>query len=145
MAQVLIAVRDPDLRKFVRMLLRSQYDLVEAANDDDALRLMRTSASALVVLIGDWPPAVSGEGILRACEQEPELQRHVYCLVSTNYEGLAPGFRELVDRLAVPIVPVPSDLHELLRIVQEAHARADSGIGTRAAWSANWSRKAQTK
>lgn len=128
MAHILLVQRDTDMRKLLHMVLRLDYRMEEANESETALRTLRAHAGSLVVLLGDWPRAYS-EKILRACENEPELQRHVYLLVSVNYEDFTPDFRGLLERLSVRVIRVPFELSELQAIVREASARADAAAG----------------
>lgn len=129
MAYILLVQRDADMRQLLRMVLRSSYELEEANDSEEALELLKESAQPLLVMLGDWPRAWSEE-ILRACERNPDLQRHVYMLVSVNHDGLAPEFRSLLERLSVRVVRVPFELSELEELVREAHACAVAQGGT---------------
>lgn len=123
MTRVLIVERDQDLRKLLRMVLRSERGLSEASDIEEALTTLRESAEPLVVVLGDWPPGASGEHILRASEHDESLRQHAYILVSTNYDGITPAFRDLLARLCVPMLPMPGDLSTLRGAVREAAAR----------------------
>lgn len=125
MAYILLVQRDADMRQLLRMVLRSSYMLEEASDSEEALEILRESEQPLLVMLGDWPRAWSEE-LLRTCEGDPELRRHVYMLVSVNHDGLAPGFRNLLERLSVRVVRVPFELSELEELVQEAYACADA-------------------
>ena len=125
MAPILLAQRDGDLRKLLRMVLRLDYSLEEVTDSEAALRRLRESAEPLVVILDDWPRARS-EDILRTIEHEPELQRHVYLLVSAHHDAIAPDFRSLLERLSVRVIRVPFDLSELRQVVREAHARMNA-------------------
>lgn len=129
MARILLFERDADLRRLLRMLLRADYTLTELTELDDALRTLRESAGPLVVVVGDWPPGASGERILRTAEHDAALRRHAYVLVSTNHDDLAPALRDLLARLSVPVVPMPSDLSVLQEAVRAARARVDRQSG----------------
>lgn len=129
MAHMLLFERDAGLRRLLRMLLRADYALTEVSDLDDALTMLRESAEPLVAVVGDWPPGASGERVLRIAEHDADLRRHVYILVSTNHDDLAPAFRALLARLSIPVVPMPSDLRVLQEAVRDAHARVDRQRG----------------
>ena len=123
-ARVLIVDDDAALRRMLTMVLEdAEWDVLEAKDGLEALGILRSSPSHLVVLL-DWRmPQMSGEEVLEAVKADPTLAtRHGYVLVTANAIAPAHHLVDLLRELSVPVVSKPFNIHELLGLVEsQAH------------------------
>jgi len=120
MVTVLIAEHDPEMRKLLHMMLRGEYTLIDAPDENLAVRRLTTSSERIVALLGAWPYGKPAAGVLRACLDNPALRRHAYVLISMRYDDLSEPFRLLLQQLNVTLLPVPFDLDSFLAVIHDA-------------------------
>jgi CheY-like chemotaxis protein len=114
---VLVADDEPNLRLLVRATIESHdYAVIEAADGDEAWRLLKAHRPAMA-LLDIRMPGRTGLDLVRAIRADPELSKMVVVLLTSKSEaediqaGLAAG----ADRyLTKPFSPL-----QLLTIVEE--------------------------
>lgn len=113
---------DPEIRHTVRIVLEDEgYAVVEAADGVEALHIVRTTTTALVVLLDLRMPRLDGMGVLQAVEADRKLlEQHAYVVMTANAPPLPDDLSAVLARLAVPVLSKPFDIDELVRIVREA-------------------------
>jgi CheY-like chemotaxis protein len=125
--RVLIVDDDAAIRATMRMLLEPEgYAVAEARDGRAALEAMRSSGSRAggVVLLDLMMPVLDGAGVLRTVSADKELaDTYAFVLVTAAANTITPALRELLARLAVPVVHKPFELEGLLAIVERAAAR----------------------
>lgn len=122
--RVLIVDDDAAIRATLRALLEEEgYAVAEACDGLTALEAMRSSPGG-VVLLDLMMPVLDGASVLRAVATEDDLaDAYVFVLVTAATNTRSPALRELLARLAVPVVHKPFELEELLAVVERAAAR----------------------
>ena len=118
MKTVLIADDEPSLRLLVNATIQSdEYDVVEAADGDEAWRLLREHKPC-VALLDVQMPGLTGLDLAQAIRSDPELEKTFVVLLTSKAQqtdiqaGLAAG----ADRyLTKPFSPL-----ELLSLVDRA-------------------------
>src|SRR5215813_607345 len=83
---VLVVDDDEPMRRLVSMVLEDdEWDVLEAKNGIDALAILRSSPSHLVVLLDWMMPEMSGEEVLDVVNSDRVLAtRHAYALITGN-------------------------------------------------------------
>jgi CheY-like chemotaxis protein len=124
MAHVLIAEDEGDLRQTLRTLLEGEgYTVGEAADGQQALDMIRSSPTALVVLMDVLMPMLNGIQVLEAVAADPALAaRDQYLLLTANDRPLLAAAGAVLAALGVTIVAKPFDIDDLLRAVAQAAA-----------------------
>lgn len=124
MGPVLIVDDDPTLREVLRAILEEEgYHVIEAAEGNTALHLLRTSPQRLVVLLDYLMPGVDGKGVVQAvCRDAILSTRHAYILLTARARISLPVM-ELAETLSMPVMRKPFDLEDLLVTVAEAQQR----------------------
>ncbi len=129
MAPILIVAGDPDLRTLLRMLLRRQYALTEVTSAKAALALLRASADPFVVILSSALTTTGEQSLLLHRDQDPELARHAFMLLTADPEGLSQDTRWRLAQLQIPIIAVPFELDGLLQEVGAIQARMAESAG----------------
>ncbi len=122
-APVLVVDDDDDIRACLREALQeSGYRVYEASNGREALHWMRTVPECLVVLLDLNMPIMDGFDVLRAVRHDMRLRRGHAFLVVTAYthRPIPADVADLLHGMAIPLVPKPFDLNELLDAVHAA-------------------------
>ncbi len=124
MGPVLIVDDDPTLREVLRAILEEEgYPVLEAAEGNTALQLLRTSPQRLVVLLDYLMPGVDGRGVVQVVSRDAALStRHAYILLTARARISLPVL-ELAETISMPVMRKPFDLEDLLVIVAEAQQR----------------------
>jgi len=123
-AQVLVVDDDLDIRSTLRIALEDEgYEVIEASDGIAALRALRASTIPMVVLLDLMMPRLDGEGVLEQVVSDRQLTRHIYLLVTAKRSAFPESLRSVLVRLAVPVLPKPLDLDQLLDVVAAASAR----------------------
>jgi CheY-like chemotaxis protein len=129
----LIVDDDPTLREVLRAILEEEgYSVLEAAEGQTALHLLRTSRERLVVLLDYLMPGVDGRGVIQTVSRDAVLSiRHAYILLTARARISLPVL-ELAGTLSMPVMRKPFDLEELLLVVAQAGQRlaADTSAGS---------------
>jgi CheY-like chemotaxis protein len=122
---VLVVDDDAPLRRVVRMMLEDdEWNVLEAKNGMEALDILRSSPSHLVVLLDWMMPEMSGEDVLNAVNSDRVLAtRHAYALFTANAALLTPHMRELLHELSVPLLAKPFSIQDLLSTVEDQAQR----------------------
>ena len=125
MAHVLIVDDDVDIRMSMRSLLEDLggHTVIEAEDGLAALEVLRTSEQSLVVLLDLLMPGLDGIGVLQAVAADERLAtRHAYVMVTVSRRATSQNFPDTLA-FAVPVVPKPFDIDNLLDTVAEAEQR----------------------
>lgn len=123
-AQVLVVDDDLDIRSTLRIALEDEgYEVIEASDGIAALRALRASTRPMVVLLDLMMPRLDGEGVLAQVMSDRQLTQHTYLLVTAKRSAFPESLRTVLGRLAVPVLPKPLDLDQLLDVVAAASAR----------------------
>jgi DNA-binding NtrC family response regulator len=123
MSQVLVAVKDTDLRATLRLLLEEPgYAASEARDLATTLRALLASPCPLVVLLDSHLPGChAAERILSLAADVEPIRRHTYVLCTTYSEGRLPRrLGDLVKAHSVPVIYMPFDLDEFFCAVDRA-------------------------
>jgi DNA-binding NtrC family response regulator len=100
----------------LRLQLRG-YEVLEAANGEEALQLAHADGRIGILVLDLKMPGMSGEQLLRHVRQmRPELP--VIVLTGMGEAGAPPG---LIEAGAFAILEKPGDLDDLIRAVEAAH------------------------
>ncbi len=128
---VLVVEDDEDIRESMRLILEGEgYQVLEAPDGAAGLAILQQSLSALVVLVDFRMPRMDGIAMLREVAKYDSLaRRHVYVLVTANYDQLPPGGADLIASLAVGTVKKPFDVDVLLSAVARACDALPGGRG----------------
>ena len=123
--RVLIVDDDEAIRETLRFALEDcGYDVLEAADGLSALRVLRTTAARLVVLLDLMMPGLDGAGVLGAVAGDARLaSQFAYILVTANTRTLTLAFANLLTNLRVATISKPFDLDTLLDVVRQASDR----------------------
>ncbi len=124
MTKVLVVDDDEPIREMLCMMLESSdYDVLHATNGVEALELLRTSSTRLVVLLDMFMPKLDGRGVLRAVVADSRLFTfHSYILLSADPD-LRTFTTETSPSFSVPVVAKPFEIDDLLQAVDQAVQR----------------------
>ena len=113
MAKILIVDDQPQFRRALRLALAVKgYDIQEAANGADALRLMRNEVPDLVLV--DWlMPGLDGSGLCRAIRTRSDVP----IIVVTSRQGAR---SEALSAGANDYISKPFAVDELLAHIESA-------------------------
>jgi len=119
---VLVVEDDKDIRESMRLILEGEgYRVLEAPDGAAGLAFLQQSLFALVVLVDFRMPRMDGIAKLHEVAKHDSLaRRHVYVLVTANYDQLPPGDAALIASLAICTVKKPFDVDVLLSAVARA-------------------------
>lgn len=122
---ILIVDDDEGIRETLHFMLEDAgYVVIEAANGAEALNVLRASEECLVVLLDVKMPVLNGEELLEAVASDSYvLQRHAYVVDTASPQALTPRMTELIAQLAIPFVPKPFGMDELLETIRRAACR----------------------
>lgn len=122
---ILIVDDDEGIRETLRFMLEDAgYIVLEAKNGVEGLDILRASPDPMVVLLDMKMPLLNGEQMLEAAVKEPDsLQRHVYIVDTASPQAITPRMMELITELAIPFVPKPFGMDEMLGTIQRAESR----------------------
>jgi CheY-like chemotaxis protein len=130
---VLIVDDDPALRRMIAMVLEDEeWTVLEAPDGPEALAVLRSHLSHLVVLVDGRLPTMTGEEVLLAVRADPQLMaRHAFVMVSGNALTPSPHLSKLLRELGVTVIAKPFSIDELLRTI-ESQARRLATAGEEA-------------
>ncbi len=119
---ILLVDDDQEIRNTLREALEEEgYEVCEAEDGIEALRLLRASMIPLVVVLDLRMPRLSGDALLQRVSTREHLPaKHTYLLITASRELLSPTSLRLLKRMDVPVTPKPFDLNDMLTLV--AHA-----------------------
>jgi CheY-like chemotaxis protein len=123
--RVLIVDDEASIRETVRVALEEEgYGTLEASDGMVAMKILRTSAESLVVLLDLLMWHMNGAEVLRALAEDPDLAgRHAYIVMTAQQRGVADETYALIARFAIPVLAKPFDITELYDAVAEAARR----------------------
>jgi two-component system, OmpR family, alkaline phosphatase synthesis response regulator PhoP len=128
MGSVLIVEDDPTLQELLREVLEEEgYCVLQAAEGNAALDLLRSSPQRLVVLLDYLMPGMGGKGLLQVVSRDATLSsRHAYILLTARLRISRPVL-ETAATLSMSVVRKPFDLDVLLATVAQAQQRLEAG------------------
>jgi CheY-like chemotaxis protein len=111
MGPVLIVDNDPTLQELLREILEEEgYRVLQAAEGNAALDILRRSPQRLVVLLDDLMPGMGGKGLLQVVSLDATLStRHASILLTARLRISRPVL-ETAATLSMPVVHKPFDL-----------------------------------
>jgi CheY-like chemotaxis protein len=120
MHTILVVEDDTDIREVVsETLARAGYEVVQAANGQEALDFLQTSHGPCLVLLDLMMPVLSGPELLEIMAQDQRLAALPVIVVSAIADrGSAPGVQRFLQK------PVTADL--LRQVVAEYCPRPPS-------------------
>lgn len=128
--RVLVADDDTAIRETICLLLRDeQYEVLEATNGRDALKLMRDSDEPLIVLLDMWMPGMSGEAtLLSTLTEDHWLQRYGFIVITANPQHISDRAHALLDRYGIPLVVKPFDIESLSQLVASLALKLNDAV-----------------
>jgi CheY-like chemotaxis protein len=125
MAWVLIVDDDPDIRETLQYVLRDAgYAIVEVADGEDALDVLRATPYRAVVLLDLLMPGMDGREVLDILQSDRELAtRHAFVLMSADHHALQRVPPSLLAELDITLLPKPFEVSALLGIIADLSAR----------------------
>ena len=119
---------DAAIRQVVRLLFEDAgYAIVEANDGLSGLALLRNCVEPLVAVIDHRLPRLDGCDLLDLVRTDETLrQRHAYVFMTTDPRGAVDDCGEALEELAVPLLPKPFHIDELVAAVQAAEQRLAS-------------------
>jgi CheY-like chemotaxis protein len=124
---VLVACDDRLLGQGLEALLAGDgYHSLRVNSGESLLERLRGDGRPCVVLLSlRWRP-LNSQAILEAVAADAVLAfRHAFVLVTALWDMLPSDYSALVTRLAVPVVPKPFQMEEVLDAVAEAAAQLE--------------------
>jgi len=125
MAWVLIVDDDPDIRETLQYALRDAgYAIVEVADGEDALDVLRATPYHAVVLLDLLMPGMDGREVLDILESDHDLAtRHAFVLMSADHQALRRVPPQILSELSITLLQKPFELNALLKIVADLAVR----------------------
>ena len=123
---ILVADDDADLRQILHALFEDEgYTVVDAADGQQVLEILRTSEERFVVVLDHIMPHLSGEEVLYAVAKDRHLRRrHAFVFVSAaSHLSLQLTLIRVLTKLAIQRVDKPFDIEVLLDAVAQATRR----------------------
>ena len=122
---VLVVDDSPDIRQTVsRIMTLADYVVVEAAEGQTGLQLLRSAPVRVVALLDLVMPLLDGAGVLRAVADDPYLAvQHAYVLLTEGDSLFGPKLIGLLRQLGVPVLWKPFTPTALLDTVAHAGLR----------------------
>ena len=119
---ILLVEDDQDIRETLRMALEDEgYVVYEAEDGLEALSMLRSSQTPLIVALDLRLPRLNGDALLLHVSKREHLPaHHCFLLVTANRETLSSASLRLLERMQVRIITKPFDLDDLLSLVANA-------------------------
>lgn len=119
---VLVVDDSADIRETLRLTLEYEgYRVLEAADGQSALDLLRGSSQRLIVLLDHFMPGINGLETLDMIAGDASLAgRHAYVMLTGDGKSGTLMLPHDHEEWAVPVVAKPFDLEELLMAVSRA-------------------------
>lgn len=123
--RVLIVDDDPEIRGTLRVLLREEgYEVSEAGDGAEALRLMFEIAEPMVALLDMRMPIMNGETtLMQALERDGVWSRLSFIIMTANPQMMSPRMSEVRERYGIPLLIKPFELDDCIWMVEERAAR----------------------
>ncbi len=119
MVRILIVDDDKAIREMGRMMFEyAGYEVVEAKNGMEALRILRTSSEQFIVLLDLLMPTMNGLDMLQCVLAEPTLsKRHGYVLVTASRD-ISMFMSERINKtLTFALMSKPFEMDAILALV----------------------------
>lgn len=128
MAWVLIVDDDAQIRETLEYALHDAgYAIVEVADGEDALDVLRATPYRAVVLLDLLMPGMDGREVLDVLINDPVLaSRHAFVLMSADHQALLRVPSALLAQLSITVLKKPFDMDELLDTVAQLAAKLPS-------------------
>ena len=125
MTRVGVIEDDSAIRQVVRLVLEDAgHEVVEANDGLSGLALLQSSVEPLVAVIDHQLPGMDGSALLDLVATDERLrQRHRYVFMTANAPGAVDACGETLEELAVPLLPKPFDIDELVEAVHAAEGQ----------------------
>jgi CheY-like chemotaxis protein len=122
MTPVLVVDDDKDTRDVLRLAFENEGHVVlEAAGGQQALDVLRASASSLVVLLDLDLPQLDGVQVLRMAAEDPSLAgRHAFILLTAVADERFQEAKTVCAHFMAPIIAKPFELDAILGAVDAA-------------------------
>ena len=123
---LLIVDDDADIRETLNLVFEETgYPILEAANGQEALSIMRASPERLIILLDNYMPVLDGEGVLRAILQDRQLRRRHAIIFVSAMARLSRRLRlqRLIQSLAIEAVTKPFNITDVEQAVEHARTR----------------------
>jgi two-component system chemotaxis response regulator CheY len=119
---------DAAIRQVVRLLLEDAgHEVVEANDGLSGLALLQSCVDPLVAVIDYRLPRLDGCDLLDLVMTDETLrQRHMYVFMTTDPRRAVDECGETLEELAVPLLPKPFHIDELVEAVHAAAQRLAS-------------------
>lgn len=102
------------------------YHTLRFSSGVGLLERLQSDGQPCVVLLSLRGPPIASRAILEAVAAGPPLAtRHAYIVLTALWDMLPSDYISLLTQLAVPVVPKPFQMDELLDTVAEAAARLE--------------------
>ncbi|HET9110486.1 MAG TPA: response regulator [Ktedonobacterales bacterium] len=122
--RVLIVDDDPEIRGTLRVLLHEEgYEVSEAGDGAEALRLMFESAEPMVALLDMRMPIMNGETALMQALERDEVWARLSFIIMTANPQMSPRMGEVRERFGIPLLIKPFELDDCIGMVEERAAR----------------------
>ena len=130
MAWVLIADDDASIRESLESVLHTAgYAIVEVADGEDALDVLRATPNHAVVLLDLLMPRMNGQTVLEQLEHDPTLaRRHGWIVMSADYRALQRIPQEQCDDLGLTILKKPFEMDDMLAAVAQQAERLPQDV-----------------
>ena len=124
-AAILVVDDDDDIRGVLRELMEEEgYQVEEARNGDEALRMLKKALRRFVVLLDLRMPVLDGMGVINAVAKDKALRRqHAFILATADNRTLPLSFVQQLISMEVPVIAKPFDEPRLYSLVASAAAR----------------------
>jgi CheY-like chemotaxis protein len=105
-------------------LTAAGYEVLEAADGEQALEILRANAGPLVVLLDYQMPGLTGFEVLQQALAEDRLPPvYGYVIISGMQSSFPAAFTDLLRQLAIQLLPKPFDEQSLLAVTAYVAAR----------------------
>ena len=122
--RVLIVDDDPEIRGTLRMILREEgYEVSEAGDGTEALRLMLDLSEPMIVLLDMRMPIMNGETMLMQALEHDAVWSRVACIIMTANPQMSPRMREVREMYDIPLLVKPFELDDCIGVVERCNAR----------------------
>lgn len=100
------------------------YSVLEAADAEAGLRLLREQTHPIIALLSHPQPGEQSEHVLATAARDDTLaRRHAYIVLTTCPRRLTPTLTRLTAQLAAPVVRKPFDIPRLMDALDQAMSR----------------------
>jgi two-component system alkaline phosphatase synthesis response regulator PhoP len=108
--QVLIVDDDYAIRHALQTLLEDEgYQVHTAADGAAAVQILRASRDPLPVFLDVMMPRMDGLEVLRAAESDPNLNRHIFTLMTAMGRTLPLEMVKLMGTMQIELISKPFD------------------------------------